>query len=292
MSKRGPKNRRCSIKGCDDKYHSSGFCRIHYFRNYYYGNPLHIPVRREKCSVNGCDRKHRARGFCGKHYQYFRANGRIDAVRGNSAVGRFRPVTIKGDIAEIELADGRIAIVDADDVDLVNQMNWSAAKTGCDEYVVTNLRVDVPRGKYNYSYRILYLHRHIMEEHFGIPKGLQIDHINHNGFDNRKENLRIVHHRVNLLNTKRKKTGKSSKYRGVWINAKTCKAPWQSVIRQLKDGKWKTLWRKTFYDDKEAAEEFDFNLIRLYGADKIIPESLNFPEKWDEYLLRLKKSSQ
>lgn len=41
-----------------------------------------------------------------------------------------------------------------------------------------------------------------------------VDHINHNGLDNRKENLRIVTHQMNILNS-RKNPKTSSKYKGV-----------------------------------------------------------------------------
>ncbi len=40
----------------------------------------------------------------------------------------------------------------------------------------------------------VYMHRVIM----GNPPGKEIDHINHNGLDNRKRNLRICQHRENL----------------------------------------------------------------------------------------------
>jgi hypothetical protein len=49
-------------------------------------------------------------------------------------------------------------------------------------------------GKHNRT--SVYLHRFIM----GAESGMEVDHINHNTLDNRKENLRIVTHSQNLQN--------------------------------------------------------------------------------------------
>lgn len=52
-------------------------------------------------------------------------------------------------------------------------------------------------GKSYMAHRIVYL------MHYGeIPKGMQIDHINHNRSDNRIENLRIVDNKENQYNKK------------------------------------------------------------------------------------------
>ena len=44
--------------------------------------------------------------------------------------------------------------------------------------------------------KIIFLHRYIMN----CPKGMYVDHINHNTLDNRKENLRITTNANNLRN--------------------------------------------------------------------------------------------
>lgn len=35
----------CSLSDCNSKYYAKGFCRIHWQRSYYHGDPYHIPAR-------------------------------------------------------------------------------------------------------------------------------------------------------------------------------------------------------------------------------------------------------
>lgn len=60
-------------------------------------------------------------------------------------------------------------------------------------------------GHGSYSCRKLYLHREIMK---AKPKQ-EVDHINLNTLDNRRKNLRLVSHEVNMRNVKARKTSKS-----------------------------------------------------------------------------------
>jgi HNH endonuclease/AP2 domain len=55
------------------------------------------------------------------------------------------------------------------------------------------------------------LHRFITD----CPKGKVVDHINGNGLDNRRENLRICTHVENMNNMHKKNCGKYSDFRGV-----------------------------------------------------------------------------
>lgn len=119
---------------------------------------------------------------------------------------------------EIKLPSGVIVLVDNEDFDLVSKYKWYEAKA-------------IRKGKYYTSYAVgkdgttkerktISMHRLIM----GFPDGLVIDHINHNGLDNRKENLRVVTvsenqknlrpgHQPRNLNFGWKQNGKPSIYR-------------------------------------------------------------------------------
>jgi hypothetical protein len=87
---------------------------------------------------------------------------------------------------------------------------------------------------------------HIIRMHTviaGTPKGKDTDHLNGDGLDNRRENLRAVTHRENLQNLHIKK---SSKYPGVYWNKQVKK--WR--VRIVVAGKRPHLG---YYEDEETA---------------------------------------
>jgi hypothetical protein len=87
----------------------------------------------------------------------------------------------------IQLTQGKVAIVDDEDFERVNQFKWcfdtgyAARKSGPRKAQVK-----------------IWLHRFIMQ----TPPGMDTDHINGNKLDNRKNNLRICTHSINLNNSK------------------------------------------------------------------------------------------
>jgi hypothetical protein len=120
---------------------------------------------------------------------------------------------------EIQLTQGKVAIVDDEDFEYLNQWKWHAIKSINTYYAV---RCSWINGKDHT--RIM--HRIIMNN----PINKSIDHINHNGLDNRKENLRICTCRENSINRlKPNPTGycgvskHGRKFRSrIWINGKIC----------------------------------------------------------------------
>jgi hypothetical protein len=76
-------------------------------------------------------------------------------------------------------------LIDKDDLEKVKTRNWHIATAG--KYISTNVRIDG-------IIKVLYLHNFVMNK-FDFPgRGTKqsIDHINRNGLDNRKQNLRLV----------------------------------------------------------------------------------------------------
>lgn len=101
----------------------------------------------------------------------------------------------------------------------------------------------------------LLMHRFIM----GCVKGDNkiIDHINGNGLDNRKENLRICTSSQNGMNQNIWKKKKTSKYKGVnLLNGR-----WRSGIKF----KGKKINLGTFGTEKEAALIYDRKAKELFG---------------------------
>lgn len=104
---------------------------------------------------------------------------------------------------EIKLTQGKVALVDDEDFDYLNQFKWQTHNHGHTYYA---RRVDK-----SCNGRRIYMHREIMT----ASKDQMLDHINGLGFDNRKFNLRFCTSSQN--NANKKSTG-ASKYLGVWYH--------------------------------------------------------------------------
>jgi len=87
----------------------------------------------------------------------------------------------------IQLTLGKVALVDKEDFERVNQYKWCAHNHGHTFYALRRV------GK-----KISYLHQFIMDN----PSGEDIDHINHDGLDNRRANLRVVSRSINLAHSR------------------------------------------------------------------------------------------
>lgn len=93
---------------------------------------------------------------------------------------------------EIPLTRGYVAMVDDEDYDWLMQWKWCAQR-------LPNGHVRAMRGiKPQGVHKVLYMHREIMK----TPTGMEVDHIDHNGLNNQKSNLRNCSHRDNLHNHK------------------------------------------------------------------------------------------
>jgi hypothetical protein len=109
------------------------------------------------------------------------------------------------------------------------------------------------------------MHRFIMDP----PRSMVIDHINHNGLDNRKANLRVVTQQQNLWNSRRGLNQGRSRYKGVSWDADNNK--WAATIRI--NGKCKRLG--FFTDEISAARMYDKTAIKHRGRYALT----NFPAK-------------
>lgn len=95
--------------------------------------------------------------------------------------------------------NGKYALVDEEDFPILNRYRWNFWHGAV-------LRTFHEHG----IVHVWYMHRIIMNPR----SNKEVDHINGNPLDNRKENLRILTHQENLWNMKMRKTNKSG-YVGV-----------------------------------------------------------------------------
>src|SRR4030095_8449683 len=92
---------------------------------------------------------------------------------------------------KIPLTQGKVAIVDERDNEWLSRFNWHALRSRNHYYAVRSVRRD--NGK---IHNIL-MHREILNP----PSGYETDHVNGDGLDNRRANLRIATHRQNQANS-------------------------------------------------------------------------------------------
>jgi len=157
----------------------------------------------------------------------------------------------------IKLTKGQYAIVDADDFLKLSKYKWHAKhKFGETFYAERLIKTRRPL-------KSISMHREIMNP----PKHLWIDHINRNGLDNRKANLRFATPMQNAWNRTKPNIG-SSKYRGVG-KAKGPN-PWRATIHH----NGQKIHLGMFKNEIDAAKAYDTEAKKRRGEFAV----LNFPD--------------
>jgi hypothetical protein len=95
---------------------------------------------------------------------------------------------------EIELTRGLSTIVDDDVFEWASPHSWYADPQGNTYYAARGEQR--PDGRH----RTIKLHREIMRRDGHDLDQMVVDHINHNGLDNRRSNLRVITNAQNLAN--------------------------------------------------------------------------------------------
>lgn len=147
---------------------------------------------------------------------------------------------------EIPLADGRVALVDIDDYAAVSQHRWHAN--------------DQPTTTYALAHRpgtdtaVIRMH-HLVA---GTPDGMDIDHANGDGLDNRRTNLRAGTRSQNMGNARRYRTNTSG-YKGVsW---RSDRGTWRAYIRV----NYTRRYLGEYSDPWDAAQAYNAAAVEAWG---------------------------
>lgn len=147
----------------------------------------------------------------------------------------------------IPLTQGEFAIIDPEDFDRVSKLTWHLLDQKIiSKYAITNIKIN---GK-NTTMR---MHRFIMNAH----ESIKYDHINGNGLDNRKSNLRVCTPSQNTMNAPPQRNG-TSKFKGVfWDNQKN---KWACKIKF----NGKSIHIGFYNNEIDAAKAYDLNAIEYF----------------------------
>lgn len=162
---------------------------------------------------------------------------------------------------EIFLNQEQVALVDVEDYEWLNQRKWRSYKDHNTYYAVRTIR----KGE---KWTAQKMHREILE----IPKNMDTDHINGNGLDNRKENLRACTNSQNQAN-RGMPINNTSGYKGVcWYKANR---KWQAQIKinkkQIYLGRYSTKEQAALIYN-EAALKYHGKFARLNNVKSVNPD--------------------
>lgn len=150
----------------------------------------------------------------------------------------------------IPLSKGLFALVDDDVASLVNQKFWTA-------YTNRKKTRRYALFREHPSKKTIFLHNWIMQ----VPEGKVVDHINGDGLDCRKINMRICLPAENKRNNGKWSSKTSSRFKGVHY-APRYRLKWAAAINFNR----KTVHIGRFGTETEAAKAYDVAARNQFGA--------------------------
>lgn len=156
----------------------------------------------------------------------------------------------------VKLSNGKVAMVDATDYDLVSKFKWHGTDKG---YASRSIK----KGNKRTS---ITMHRFLMNP----PDDMYVDHIDGNKLNNRRSNLRICTHNDNCRNRK------------LTVN---CTSTFKGVNWHKKSGKWQArvkferkIYHLGLYDNEmDAAHAYNLFAVEKFGEYALLNP---IPEGW------------
>lgn len=145
-------------------------------------------------------------------------------------------------------------MVDDEDFEWLNQFKWHVSGNG----YATNTRYIRGSGRRNQKSVNTYMHRMIMAN----PQGKKIDHIDGDGFNNQKSNLRVCSNAENSRNSSKSKSNTSG-FKGVFLHDPKIRLakPWRARLRFNREN-----YHLGFYTTKEeAARAYNEGALKYFG---------------------------
>lgn len=155
---------------------------------------------------------------------------------------------------EIILTQGYKALIDDEDFEVINKFKWSYLESQSgNQYAHCHSLGDKNR-------KTIRMHRLIMK----APKGKEVDHINGDGLDNRKLNLRICNRNENQKNQKntiflKRRKNVTSKFKGVCWHKKSNQWTSQAGLNK------KRIYLGIFRNEINAAKAYDEFAKKNFG---------------------------
>ena len=149
----------------------------------------------------------------------------------------------------IPLTHGRVALVDDKDYEFIIQWDWGIL----DQH--SKVQYAITRG----SGKRYLMHRIILES----KDGEITDHINGDGLDNRRSNIRTCTQAQNSMNSVKRKKDATSHYKGV------CYLPYKKSVKDAYVAsirvKGKNIRLGRFDVEEDAAREYDRMALKHFG---------------------------
>lgn len=145
----------------------------------------------------------------------------------------------------VPLVGGGHALVSACDYDAVRGHSWRPRFTRGLRYAEARI-----------AGRTVLLHRLILQ----AQPGASVDHANGDGWDNRRENLRLATHAQNMANKRRPVTNTSG-FKGVYLHKRSPTKPFVAMVRHM----GRCVFWGAFATAEEAARAYDKAAKQAFG---------------------------